>query len=137
MIEKAAKDAIAYDFIMDTEFGFDTLIGEEGVGLSGGQRQRLALARAFASDRPILILDDTTSAVDNETELKIAKTLINNKSKMTQIIVTQRITTAMHADKIVILEKGKLIEVGTHSELLKSGGYYQEMAILQELVGDA
>lgn len=137
VIEKAAKDAIAYDFIMDTEFGFDTLIGEEGVGLSGGQRQRLALARAFASDRPILILDDTTSAVDNETELKIAKTLINNKSQMTQIIVTQRITTAMHADKIVILENGKLIEVGTHSELLKSGGYYQEMAVLQELVGDA
>lgn len=136
VIKVAAKDAVAHDFIMKTEFGYDTLIGEEGVGLSGGQRQRLALARAFAADRPILILDDTTSAVDNETEIKIAKTLIDNKSKMTQIIVTQRITTAMHADRIVILENGRIIEVGTHTELLQSGGYYQEMAVLQELVGD-
>ena len=84
-----------------------------------GQKQRLALARALASNRPILILDDTTSAVDNETEMEITKTLIKNKDHMTQIIITQRVTTSMYADKIIVLEDGKIIQEGTHSSLLK------------------
>lgn len=136
VILKASKEAIAHDFILNTQEGYETLIGEEGVGLSGGQRQRLALARAFASDRPILILDDTTSAVDNETEIEITRTLRKNKEKMTQIIITQRITTAMYADRIMVLEDGKILESGTHDQLLNHEGYYKEMAKLQETGGE-
>lgn len=135
-IVQSAKDARAHDFILKTEDGYQTLIGEEGVGLSGGQRQRLALSRAFASDRPILILDDTTSAVDNETEIEIAETLKRNKDKMTQIIITQRITTAMYADRIIVLDQGDIVESGSHEALLQEKGYYSDMAKLQELGGE-
>ncbi|NMB18616.1 MAG: ATP-binding cassette domain-containing protein [Erysipelothrix sp.] len=136
VIVQSAKDAIAHNFILNTYDGYNTLIGEEGVGLSGGQKQRLALARALASNRPILILDDTTSAVDNETEMEITKTLIKNKDHMTQIIITQRVTTSMYADKIIVLEDGKIIQEGTHSSLLKEDGYYRDTARLQELGGE-
>lgn len=129
---EASKSAFAHDFILKTKDGYDTLVGEDGVGLSGGQQQRLALARAFASNRPILILDDTTSALDNKTEKMIIESLNLKRSEMTQFIITQRVSTAKDADLIIVLEKGRIIEQGTHNSLMQNQGYYADMAALQE-----
>lgn len=119
------------NFIEKTADGYDTLIGERGTGLSGGQKQRLALARALAIKPPILILDDTTSAVDLETEKKIQNSLRNLEFECTKIIVAQRISTTKTADHILVLDKGEIIEYGTHEELIKNNGYYKEVFDLQ------
>lgn len=124
------------NFIEKTVDGYDTLIGERGTGLSGGQKQRLALARALAIKPPILILDDTTSAVDLETEKKIQNSLRNLEFDCTKIIVAQRISTTKTADHIVVLDKGEIIEYGTHEELLKNNGYYKEVFDLQNGVSN-
>lgn len=102
--------------------GYDTVVGERGVGLSGGQKQRIALARALAVQRPILILDDTTSAVDLETEEHIQRSLRELEYPCTKIIIAQRVSTTAQADRILILEGGRLIEEGTHTELLAKRG---------------
>lgn len=128
----AAQDAVAHDFILETMQQYDTVVGERGVGLSGGQRQRVALARALASDRPILLLDDTTSAVDNETEQKILQLLLSPKYKSTKIVVAQRVSTAKYADRIYVLDHGKIVEEGNHDELLKEDGFYAELVKIQE-----
>ena len=127
----AAKTVEAYDFIQHTSEGFDTIIGERGVGLSGGQKQRLALARAIAVKAPILILDDTTSALDMETEHDIREHLREYCKESTQLIIAQRISSVSFADKIIVLENGKITEEGTHEELLKNNGYYKEIYELQ------
>lgn len=127
----AAKSAFAYDFIEDTKEGYETLVGEDGVGLSGGQQQRVALARAFASERPILILDDTTSALDNKTEKLILKSLDLKRDETTQVIITQRVSTAKASDLILVLDKGSIIEQGTHETLIEKQGYYAMMNKLQ------
>ncbi len=119
------------DFVEKLPDGFDTLIGERGTGLSGGQKQRIALARALAVRPSILILDDTTSAVDLETEKYIQGQLANLDFPCTKIIVAQRISTTKRADKIVILDKGCVVDVGTHEELSKRPGYYREVFLLQ------
>lgn len=111
--------------------GYDTLIGERGTGLSGGQKQRIALARALAVEPSILILDDTTSAVDMETEKYIQEQLANLHFTCTKIIVAQRISTTKRADKIVIMDKGQIVDMGTHEELIARPGYYQEVYNLQ------
>ena len=119
------------DFAEKLPDGFDTLIGERGTGLSGGQKQRIALARALAVRPSILILDDTTSAVDLETEKYIQEQLANLDFPCTKIIVAQRISTTKRADKIVILDKGRVVDVGTHEELSQRPGYYREVFLLQ------
>lgn len=126
-----AQLAAAHDFISKMPEGYDTIVGERGVGLSGGQKQRIALARAMAVRRPILILDDTTSAVDLETEEHIQQSLRELHYPCTKIIIAQRVSTTAEADRILILDEGRLIEEGTHAELLAKRGYYYEVFMLQ------
>lgn len=127
----------ASDFIDDMEDGYGTIIGERGVGLSGGQKQRLALARALAIRPSILILDDTTSAVDMETEKFIQNELANLDFQCTKFIIAQRISSVRNADQILILDKGKIVERGTHNELMQKNGYYREIFDLQHGVEKA
>jgi ATP-binding cassette subfamily B protein len=126
-----AKLAAADDFIRKMPEGYNTIVGERGVGLSGGQKQRIALARAMAVQPPILILDDTTSAVDNETEEHIQRSLRELDFDCTKIIIAQRVSTTAEADRILILDNGRIIEEGTHSELVAKRGYYYEVFKLQ------
>lgn len=131
-VHKYAEAADAHNFILRTSDGYDTIVGERGVGLSGGQKQRISLARALAVKPSILILDDTTSAVDLETEKRIQDALANLDYKCTKIIVAQRISSAKDADRIIILKDGGIAEMGTHDELIKTGGYYSEVYELQK-----
>ncbi|MBB6734171.1 ABC transporter ATP-binding protein [Cohnella zeiphila] len=126
-----AELAAAHDFIRKMPDGYDTIVGERGVGLSGGQKQRIALARAMAVRRPILILDDTTSAVDLETETHIQQSLRSLDHDCTKIIIAQRVSTTAKADRILILDNGRIIEEGTHAELLAKRGYYYDVFMLQ------
>lgn len=121
---EVAKVANAHDFILDMPQGYDTIVGERGVGLSGGQKQRISLARALIKDPPVIILDDTTSAVDMETEALIQEELTSIDGKHTVFIIAHRISSIMNADLILVIEDGKIIESGTHDELLKEKGYY-------------
>ncbi len=123
-VEKAAKMADADSFIQELPEGYDTIVGERGVGLSGGQKQRISLARALLKEPSILILDDTTSAVDMETESYIQKQLANINHTCTIFIIAYRISSIMNADQIFVLDRGKIIERGTHRELLEKNGYY-------------
>ncbi|MBQ8613715.1 MAG: ABC transporter ATP-binding protein [Ruminiclostridium sp.] len=131
-VKKYAQCADAHNFITRTSDGYDTIIGERGVGLSGGQKQRISLARALAVKPSILILDDTTSAVDLETEKHIQDALANLDYNCTKIIIAQRISSAKDADRIIILKDGEIAEMGTHEELIKTGGYYSEVYELQK-----
>ena len=132
VVERAAKAADVSSFVKDMAEGYDTIIGERGTGLSGGQKQRISLARALAVDTSILILDDTTSAVDMETEKYIQEQLRALPRKATTIIIAQRVSSVMHADKIVILDKGRITEEGTHRELMQNPkGYYYKTCVLQ------
>lgn len=130
-VRRYAKLAAADDFIKETTDGYDTIIGERGVGLSGGQKQRIALARALAIKPSILVLDDTTSAVDMETERYIRKSISELDFTCTKIIIAQRISSTKDADKIIILRDGRIEDMGTHDELLERGGYYREVYDLQ------
>jgi ATP-binding cassette, subfamily B, multidrug efflux pump len=124
MVHTAAKMAEAHDFINQMPEGYDTIVGERGVGLSGGQKQRIALARALMQDPAILILDDTTSSVDMETEEKIQKTLQQIQESKTCFIIAHRISSVKDADMILVMENGRIIERGKHEELLEQRGYY-------------
>ena len=128
---KCAESADAHGFISEMQEGYDTIIGERGVGLSGGQKQRVALARALAVKPSILILDDTTSAVDLETEKHIQESLANLDFPCTKIIIAQRISSSRDADNIIVLKNGKIAESGRHGELIKNNGYYREIYDLQ------
>ncbi len=131
-VVKVAELADADGFVRRLSDGYDTIVGERGVGLSGGQKQRISLARALAVKPAILILDDTTSAVDLETEKHIQHSLKNLEFDCTKIIVAQRISTAMYADKILVLKNGKILEQGSHKELIARNGYYKEVYDLQK-----
>lgn len=131
-IHQYATLAAADEFINKMEFSYETIIGERGVGISGGQKQRLALARAMAAEAPILVLDDTTSAVDMETEKYIQHSLATMPHNATKIIIAQRISSVRHADKIMILQDGKL-DIGTHESLARSNSYYRGICELQDV----
>ena len=126
-IREAARAAAAEDFILKMPNGFDTRVGENGVRLSGGQRQRLSLARAILRDAPILLLDEATSALDNESERLIQQTLERLEEGRTTLVIAHRLSTIQHADKIIVMDKGRVAEVGTHAELLSRNGVYTRM----------
>lgn len=127
----AAKHAHAHEFILEKPQGYDTLVGEKGVMLSGGQRQRLAIARAVLRDAPILILDEATSALDTESERAVQEALDELMKGRTTICIAHRLSTVMHADVIVVLDHGQIVETGKHAELLRSGGIYQKLYEMQ------
>ncbi|MDR3594110.1 ABC transporter ATP-binding protein [Clostridium sp.] len=124
---KAVKDSTSYSFIKEMPEGFDTIIGERGLGLSGGQKQRLAISRAMIRKSPILILDDSTSALDMETEFKVLQNLKNDKRKTTTFIIAHRISGVKDADIILFMKDGRVVEKGTHSGLVKAKGYYYDV----------
>ncbi len=130
-IEAAARDAQAYDFVRDLPQGFDTVVGERGVGLSGGQRQRLTIARALLLNAPILILDDATSSVDTETERRIQAALRRRAHGRTTFIVSQRISSVEHADEILVVDDGGVVDRGTHAQLAARPGFYRDLYELQ------
>jgi ATP-binding cassette subfamily B protein len=132
-IIRATRISQFYNDIKEFDKGFDAVVGERGVSLSGGQKQRLAIARAIVKNAPILILDDAFSSVDSETENIILKQLIKWQKGKTTIIIAHRISTMQHADKIIVLDKGKIVEQGNHKTLLKKGGIYKNIYEKQKL----
>lgn len=130
-IVRAAKMAQAHDFIMELPDGYDTMLGERGMGLSGGQKQRIAIARALILDPSILVLDDATSAVDMQTEFNIQRELKAALAGRTTFIIAHRISSLKHADEILVLEEGKVIERGTHEELVAKNGAYRRIYDIQ------
>ncbi|RII27563.1 MAG: lipid A export permease/ATP-binding protein MsbA [Geobacter sp.] len=130
-VESAARAAFAHDFIAEMPEGFRTGIGDRGVRLSGGQRQRICIARALLKDAPILILDEATSALDTESEQMVQKALNNLMKNRTTFVIAHRLSTIVNADKIVVLEKGRIAESGSHSELLARDGVYNKLYQMQ------
>ncbi len=128
---KAAKMAHAHDFIVSLPDGYDTVVGDKGVRLSGGQRQRIAIARAFLKNAPILVLDEATSALDAESEQLVKDALYNLMKGKTTLIIAHRLATVVEADRICVMDKGRIVEEGTHEELVKKGGYYKRLCELQ------
>lgn len=127
----ACKKAQAHEFITRMTNGYDTIVGERGARLSGGERQRLALARVFLADAPILILDESTSALDSETEAKLQTALTSAMKGRTTVIIAHRLSTVYMAEQIAVIEKGSVVELGTHDELLAEGGLYEKLWRLQ------
>ncbi|MEM9157840.1 MAG: ATP-binding cassette domain-containing protein, partial [Verrucomicrobiota bacterium] len=130
-IEKAARMASIHEAITGFSDGYDTEIGERGITLSGGQRQRVAISRALLSNPPVLLLDDALSAVDNETEAAIIDALQTRRGKHTTIVIAHRLSTLSHADKIIVMEKGRIIQTGTHESLTKEEGLYKRLWDIQ------
>lgn len=122
-----ARESHAEEFISELEYGYDTIVGERGVRLSGGQKQRIAIARAILRDKPILILDEATSAVDNRTEKLIHEAIDKIIENRTTIIIAHRLSTVRNADRIIVIEDGGVREMGTHEELMQKGGAYKKL----------
>ena len=130
-VRAAAKAAHALGFIEQMQDGFDAMLGENGVRLSGGQRQRLAIARALYKDAPILILDEATSALDTESERQVQAALENLMQGRTTLVIAHRLSTIENADRIIVLQQGRVVEQGTHAELLAASGVYARMHAVQ------
>lgn len=126
-IEAAAKAAQAHDFIVNLPDGYQTQLGQRGINLSGGQKQRLAIARALVAKPPVLIFDDSTSAVDTGTEARLQQSVKEYLGRCTRIIIAQKISSVMRADKIILLENGRIEGIGTHEMLLAKSPVYQDI----------
>jgi len=126
-VEKAAKAATAHDFILEMENGYDTILGEQGATLSGGQRQRIAIARAVLRSAPLLLLDEATSALDNESERAVQEALKKLQKGRTTLVIAHRLSTVQNADLIYVIDRGQIVEQGTHKELLKKNGVYKRL----------
>ena len=133
LVEEAAKIANAHEFILELPNGYQTEIGDRGVLLSGGQRQRISIARAVLKGAPILLLDEATSALDAESEREVQKALDGLMKSKTSLVVAHRLSTIQHADCILVMNKGEIIEQGTHSELIGNRGLYWKLSQIQQL----
>ena len=130
-IREAAEAANALEFIKKTPDAFDTLIGEKGAKLSGGQKQRLAISRALLKNPPILILDEATSALDTESEKKVQKAMEMLMKDRTALVIAHRLSTVQNADKIIVIDNGRVVEMGTHKELYEENGLYRKLYDIQ------
>jgi ATP-binding cassette subfamily B protein len=131
-VEAAARGAAIHDFVESLPKGYDSEVGERGLKLSGGEKQRVAIARTLLKDPPILILDEATSALDSRTEAAIQETLRDVAAKRTSIVIAHRLSTVVDADQIVVLDEGRVVERGTHAELLRRNGLYADMWARQQ-----
>ncbi|MBG99048.1 MAG: multidrug ABC transporter ATP-binding protein, partial [Solibacterales bacterium] len=132
-VERAARMALAHEFIEELPNGYQTRLGERGQRLSGGQRQRIAIARALFKDAPILVLDEATSHLDSEAEVFVQQALSNLMKDRTVIVSAHRLSTIYSADKIVVMETGRIVDIGTHEHLLQSSKLYQRLFDLQSV----
>ncbi|MEO6072282.1 MAG: ATP-binding cassette domain-containing protein, partial [Burkholderiales bacterium] len=130
-VRQAATAAFAHEFIIQLPEGYDTFLGERGVRLSGGQRQRIAIARAMLKNPPLLLLDEATSALDAESERTVQAALESAMRDRTTLVIAHRLATVQKADRIVVLDYGRLVEQGTHEALVDAGGLYARLAALQ------
>jgi subfamily B ATP-binding cassette protein MsbA len=131
VVEHAARNALAHDFIMNMPDGYETVIGEKGFRLSGGERQRIAIARAILKKAPILILDEATSALDSESESLVQEALANLMKDRTVVVIAHRLSTIRRANRIAVLECGRITAIGTHEDLLITSPTYQKLYQLQ------
>jgi subfamily B ATP-binding cassette protein MsbA len=132
-IEEAARRAAAHDFILEQPDGYDTVVGEAATRLSGGQRQRIAIARAFLKNAPILLLDEATSALDTESEAQVQMALDRLMAGRTTIVIAHRLSTVKHADRIYVIDRGRIVETGSHAALVRKRGLYARLARAQDL----
>ena len=132
-VENAARIANAHDFILETEEGYDYCVGESGNKLSGGQRQRISIARAIMANPPILILDEATSALDTESERLVQDAILKLMENRTSLVIAHRLSTIQNADLIIVMHEGRIVETGTHSELMKENGYYYKLHSFQAI----
>jgi ATP-binding cassette subfamily B protein len=130
-VRAAAIAAQADEFIARLEKGYDTEVGERGITLSGGQRQRIAIARAILKDAPVLLLDEATSALDAESETLVQKALDGLMTGRTTLVIAHRLATVLKADRILVMDQGRVVEEGTHQSLIREGGIYAKLARLQ------